>query len=137
MPRTTPALVRGIVEVDDDTWPSLSPFIEAANELVTEKCTASGYDDSRLRRIETWLAAHFYCCVDKRARQEQTGKVFETFESYVGNGLDLTAYGQQVKIFDTAGNLAALDNSLDKVTTTLPGGGKVVKTQWLGKKRCP
>ena len=55
--RTTPAAVALIIEVDNDI--SLTPFIEAANALVTEHCSADDYDATRLELIEQPLKPVF------------------------------------------------------------------------------
>ena len=120
MPRTTFGEVSAIVDVDDGD--DLTPFIGAANDLVTEVCAkpAYGYSVSRLARIECWLAAHFYCVWKPREKMEGAGKVQAVYQSTLDIGFNLTHYGQQVLRLDTAGGLAALDNSLKKVTTQLP-----------------
>lgn len=145
MPRTTAEAVggeEGIIEVDDSI--SLEPFIEAANELVTEICAAVMQDDgvtpfhsnSRLELIERWLSAHFYAVRDPRAHVEQVGLIRSHFESKVEYGLKNTRYGQQALRFDTSGALAAFDNALETTKQLdLPGveePGKKVKVRWLG-----
>src|SRR6185369_6739974 len=125
--RTTSTLVRGIVDADLDV--SLDPFIDAANELVTEICSfvedVDGnlrYTSSRLELIERWLAAHFYCILDARGRRERVSSLTFESQSKVDLGLDVTHYGQQAKRLDTAGGLAKLD---DKTKTT---AGKTLTT---------
>lgn len=108
--RTTPSQVEGIIEVDSDTWPDITPFIEIANDLVTEKCTASGYTDARLELIERWLSAHFYAIADPRTTSERADTVGESFQHKIGLGFALTHYGQQAMLLDTKGNLASLNN---------------------------
>ena len=67
--RVTDADVEALVDVDSSI--GLTPFIAAANELVTELCTDSGYTDARLTMIEAWLAAHFYMLRDQAVAQEK------------------------------------------------------------------
>lgn len=130
MPRTNDTLVRGVVEVEagDD----LTPFIAFANELVTECCTESGYSDYRLQMIETWLAGHLYNARNKQTTQESVGGVSVQYGNKVDLGFRYTFQGQQVLRLDTQGNLAALDNAVNKVTKTLTGGKKKVSLRWLG-----
>jgi hypothetical protein len=60
MARTTEAAVKLIIKVNETATPSLTPFIDAANMLVTKLCTSDDLDDDQLEIIERWLAAHFY-----------------------------------------------------------------------------
>ena len=132
--RTDEQAVRGInTEADEDV--DLYPFIEAASALVDEVCAPVTkadqvtlyYDDTRLELIERWLAAHFTCMNDPRTIIEQADRVREQFENKVDLGLQLTRYGQQVLILDTAGGLAALN------ANNIKGKGKLKpKALWLG-----
>lgn len=134
MARTTEALVKGIIKVK--TTIDLAPYIDAATELVTEVCSlatkADGslyYADARLLLIETWLAAHFYAIFDPRLSSVSVGQgaVSQSFMNKVDLGLNQTTYGQQVKLLDTYGGLAALDAKMKK-------GKTPVSVHWLGKK---
>lgn len=145
MPRTDADTVggeEGVIEVDPDI--SLDPFIEAANELVTEICAPVLKNDgvtpfhtnARLKLIETWLSAHFYAVRDPRAHVEQVGLIRSHFESKVEYGLKNTRYGQAALRFDTSGALAAFDNALETIKQASFQGveepGKKVKIVWLG-----
>lgn len=124
MARTTAELVAGIIEVDEDI--DITPFIDTANMLVTDVCGESEYSDAKLELIERWLSAHFYAVRDPRAIDEAVKGISERTESKVDLGLDFTRYGQQAKILDTEGNLAALDEQSTTVT-----GFRNVKPQML------
>jgi hypothetical protein len=139
MPRTTSDLVKGIINVKAGV--DLTPFILSANELVTECCEpvtrldgSPWHSDVRLELIERWLSAHFYAVFKPRSVSVTAGTVQESTESKVDIGLRVTKYGQQALDMDTSGALAALDNSLKKVTKALPGGGRSGVT-WLGTER--
>jgi hypothetical protein len=123
MPRTTPAAVSAIIEVDAAI--DLTPSIETANALVTELCAASGYSAARLELIERWLAAHFYAIRDPRAASEGAGGVSASYQHKVDLHFNQTTYGQQAMLLDTAGNLAALQAMMAQ------GKGRV-KAFWLG-----
>jgi len=130
MARTTPTLIGGIIEWDSDeskvTFISMTPFIDVANELVTECCGSSGYTAMRLELIERWLSAHFYTVRDPRVESEKAGPVSEKFQSKVGLGFDTSHYGQMAMRLDTEGGLAALNEQVKK-------GKKVtVGVTWLG-----
>lgn len=122
MARTTDEKVRAIMDVDA-TITDLSPFIEAANGLVTELCAASSYSDTRLENIETWLAAHFAASRDPRFQSEGLGEgVNYNKGQKLGMYLKNTTYGQNAMLLDTAGNLASLDE----------GPQRKVTFTWLG-----
>jgi len=130
MARTTPTLVGGIIEWDSDStkasYIALTPFIDAANELVTECCGSNDYTITRLELIERWLSAHFFTVRDPRAESEKAGSVSEKFQSKVDLGFDTSHYGQMAMRLDTEGGLAALNEQIKK-------GKKVtVGVTWLG-----
>lgn len=125
MARTTGALVSGIIEVDANI--SLDPFIEIANDLVTECCgDVVAYTAARLERIERWLAAHFYAVRDMRVESEKAGPVSEKKQSAVDLGFDTSHYGQTAMRLDTNGGLAALNQRAKKGVTDHVG------ITWLG-----
>lgn len=127
MPRTDEDAVKKIVKVKSGH--DLDPFIEAANQLVTDCCSDFDYSSEKLKRIETWLAAHFYCIQYSRALQTQVSGVQKTIQSKVDLFLSLTHYGQMAQVLDTAGGLSNLN------TDTGAGVRNVVATlTWLGKK---
>lgn len=126
MARTTEAAVRAIL--DDDTNIDVSPFIEVANDLVTELCTNSSYSTAKLELIERWLAAHFYAIRDMRVASEKAGSVGQSFQHKLGLNLLVTMYGQQVAMIDSAGNLAALSKRAEE------GKKKSVGFTWMGKE---
>jgi len=129
--RTTYAAVAKIIEVDLTITTDLVPFIEAANQLVTDVCgnydSDDQYDAGKLELIERWLAAHFYAIRDPRAKSEHAGPVGAGYQSKVDLGLDVTHYGQMAKRLDTVGGLAELDERLKK-------GKRIITPSltWLG-----
>lgn len=122
--RTTVAAVGLIIEVDATI--SLTPFIETANALVTECCSADNYDSTRLELIERWLSAHLYTIRDMRAESEKAGSVSEKKQSKVDLGFDTSHYGQTAMRLDTEGGLAALNTRSKKRSS------QVVGITWLG-----
>lgn len=127
MARTTAVAVKAIIEVDEDISDDLAPFIETANELVTELCApVATYTSTRLELIERWLAAHFYAIRDPRAASENASGVGASYQHQVGLNLNVTTYGQQAMILDTAGALAVLNKS------TTDGKRRAVGALWLG-----
>ncbi len=111
MARTTEELVRGVVEVDDAY--DLIPHIDNANYLVTAVCLPAGLSEAGMTRVETMLAAHFYCLMDPRINQEGADTAKAVYEGATstsgGTGLSFTRYGQQALRFDTTGALAAFE----------------------------
>jgi hypothetical protein len=131
--------VRKIVDADPDA--DITEYIDAANELVTEVCSGVKQDDGvtpyysshRLTVIEQWLAAHFYCIFDPRSQRERVAVLTYESQSKVGLALDVTHYGQQAKLLDTNGGLAALDAKAKATKTPIH---VVAKVKWLGTKHC-
>jgi hypothetical protein len=125
--RCSPDDVQAIIDYDP-AIENLDPFIEAANELVTEICApaVNGYSATRLKQIETWLAAHFLAVRDPRYASESMGQASASVQGQVGMNLSLTTYGQQAMLLDTKGGLARLDVHVAK------GQRATVSITWLG-----
>ncbi len=119
MARTTPELVAGIVEVEDGF--DLTPMIDTASMMVTDNCLNSGYDAAKLEMIERWLAAHCYKLFDNMIQAARVGPLDVQYTLKLDKGLASTYWGQQAMLLDTAGNLAKLDNSMDKVRNVTVG----------------
>ena len=126
MARTTDALVKGIIEVDTNI--TLTPFINAANMLVTQCCTdlETDYTAAQLVQIETWLSAHFYTVRDMRAEMEKAATVSEKFQSKVDLGFSTSHYGQMAMTLDFYGGLAALNENIKN------GNSSSIGITWLG-----
>jgi len=124
--RTTSALVEGIIENSENI--TLTPFIDAANMLVTQACAglADDYTSAELIKIETWLAAHVFTIRDMRAEAEKAGPVSEKKQSKVDLGFDTSHYGQMAMRLDYHGGLARLNEQTKK------GQGVVPAIAWLG-----
>jgi hypothetical protein len=86
----------------------VTPFIDAANALVTEILGSSALTTAHLKEIERWLAAHFIAVRDPRFSRVKIGGAEATFQGRYGLGLEHTSYGQQVLALDTTGKLANL-----------------------------
>ncbi len=134
-PRTTPELVRGIIDAQADV--DLTPFIATANLLVNVVCAASGYTDgyvgSQMELIERWLSAHFYTVFDNQLTAAKAGTVSVHYQNKIDYGLKSSIYGQQAILLDTAGNLAALENTAQikrKINVAILWGG--VRRCWPG-----
>lgn len=129
--RTTPLLVAGIIEVDEDI--PLDPFIDAASMVVDRVCATAKDDDgsdyynsANLEIIERWLAAHYYAIRDPRPVFEGVGKVQVSNESKVALNLNETRYGTTAMTLDTAGGLARLNKEMEL------GGRRRPSVHWLG-----
>lgn len=126
--RATPQDVRSILTFDSSIA-NLSPFIDMANELVTELCLpVAAYSDRRLKQIETLLAAHFICIRDPRYTSEHIGQASVTYQAHIGPNLELTPYGMQAQVLDTNGSLAWIDKHISQGKRAKPG------IVWLGTK---
>jgi len=114
MARVTDADIIELIDIDSTE--NLDPFINAANELVTELCSDSGYTAIRLAMIEAWLAAHFFMLRDQTVSpaSERAGEVGITYQYKIGLMLQQTKQGQTAMLLDTDGNLAALSKQLEE-----------------------
>ena len=126
--RTTTILVEGIIEVNSAIV--LTPFISAANSIVTQCCTnlTSDYTDAQLIIIETWLSAHFYTVRDMRVESEKAASMGEKFQSKVDLGFATSHYGQMAMILDWKGGLSALNEQIKKGVKRSPN------ITWIGKE---
>lgn len=125
--RTTDAKVREVLN-EDNTSILMTPFIEVANNLVTNyivtACGAS-YDATTLELIERWLSAFFYTVSDRRLASEITGRAEGVYQGKTDLGFDANEFGQMAKRIDTDGCLAKLDAN---------PGKRVVGARWEGTK---
>lgn len=108
MGRVTAPEVKEILDTNLSD-PVIDTFINAANLTVTEILG----DDTTLssdqkKEIERWLTAHLVACTRQQQKQsEKLGEAAVTYQGQTGKGLDATFYGQQVKVLDTTGKIAA------------------------------
>lgn len=112
------------------TVTDFTPFIEAADLLVTSQCANQGvYSTANLRTIETWLAAHFLALQTPEFLSERLGDESYQTAFRMGLGLNLTRYGQMVKVLDYLGGLAYIDEH--------PAKGKRARPSitYLGSRR--
>ena len=86
---------------------ALTVHITSAHLIIEQYIGTAGWDEDLATELERWLAAHLACTQDPQIKNERIGDASQTFEGQFGLGLDLTRYGQQVKILDTTGTLAA------------------------------
>ena len=129
MARTTRTLILGIIEVDASIVPNdaaMAPFIDLANEFVTEACTLvngpnPAYSGTRLELIERWLAAHLYTVRDPRSTSEKAGPVGVNYQSKVDLGFDTSHYGQTAMRIDTNGGLSKINKDTKKGKPTVGG----------------
>lgn len=111
MARTTASKVKEILNTSLSVT-KINAFITAANALVTNTLgTDTTLGDTLKEEIERWLTAHLI--VSARERQgikEGAGGAEITYQGKTGIGLDSTMYGQNVKVLDTTGRMAALSS---------------------------
>ena len=134
--RTSIALVQGICITDPILVGvdglGLTPFIDAANGLVTAVCAIPipqnhplqgmpPYTVDWLTQIETWLSAHFYTILDPQAASEAAGGVSTGYWGSVGLDLRQTRYGEQAIILDYFNFLGALQKRATDGTVPRPG----------------
>lgn len=95
----------------------LTPFIVAADALVDEVLSgSSGLNETLLKEIVRWLAAHFLASSRERSasvieQEIDTARTRFSSERILGEGLKSTQYGITALALDTTGNLAQLGKS--------------------------
>jgi hypothetical protein len=119
---TTLDMVRRIAEKAPEDFPDMDDdfqsFIDLANDLADELCvgdsliTGEPHTEDRLDKIKTWLAAHFACILDPQLVREEVSTLRAVYQQEVKLGLSQTRYGDQAKILDTSGGLAAWDKQV-------------------------
>ena len=122
--RTTSVAVQAICNVKSSV--SLTPFIEAANAIVTKHCTDTAFTATELELIERWLSAHCYKMRELHIEQERAGPVGRSFQTYLNLGFDNSTYGQMAMRLDWSGALSALNEQAKK------GAAITVGVTWLG-----
>ena len=125
MARVTDAEVEAIVDYDDNI--TLTPFINIANQLVTELCSDSNYSDNRLLEIERWLSGHFYVMRDQTFASTKAGSVAASYQYQIGLFFKQSKQGQTALALDTDGNLAKLGKQMED------GKGGSVVIGWMGQ----
>jgi hypothetical protein len=114
--RCTPNDVKAVLAPGKDydlrRNPPLDVFILTASLLVDEVETkaAGAYSASRLKTMETWLAAHAYKQSDKDFSARSTAGASGTFAGRTDMRLDSTLYGQMAQTLDTMGFLAVIES---------------------------
>lgn len=112
----------------------LQPYINAAEELVTELCGSLSYTANRLKQIETWLSAHFLAVSDSAYAESQIalediGEQQTQYQRLNPGKFGSTVYGQQAMMLDTLGGLAYIANH--------PSQGKRAKVGITYLGTCP
>jgi hypothetical protein len=127
--RTNALLVREVMAPgkDYDGRSSLTPFILKASLIVnrvaicaTSKGTPLSVEE--LLVMETWLAAHNYCCSDNKPANKSTSGASGSYQGQTGKGIEGTTYGLGALESDPSGCLRGI---------LLPG--QKVGAFWLGK----
>lgn len=120
MARTDEGLVEEVLNnYNEDV--SLSVFVDDASLIVGQIIPSdSGYSNTLLQRIETYVAAHLYEMVHGRVASERIGSsggagLSESYSFKGGMGFDQTVYGQMAKRVDVGGYLAGHDNAMNTI----------------------
>jgi len=126
MARVTATEVKEIIDTDlSDAI--VDVFINSANIIVTDRLgDNTDITADHKKEIERWLSAHLVAIRDQRSESEKVGDASVKYQGKTGLGLDVTLYGQQVKVLDTTGTLDNLGKPsatltvIDTITTTVP-----------------
>ncbi len=130
-PRTTPAAVIDILQVDYDalTSPPLTGYIETASNIIDGCVICASQKKVPLTTttqelMERWLAAHLYVSMDQTYKGRATLRASGQFQGMTGMMLMASKYGQMAVASDPSGCL----NNVDKQSR--------VRAFWGGKSRC-
>lgn len=97
-----------VLEIITTTLTDIDTFVNTANLFVTNHLGSSSLDDTTLKEIERYVAAHFVAMTDTRVKSEKVDVLGTTFVTTVGMGLEASVYGQQAIILDSTGTLASI-----------------------------
>jgi hypothetical protein len=97
----------------------LTPFIDLAHLVVEENLAAEGLTEARLKEIERWLSAHFYCILSPRANSESAGVSTSYEANSKAEGFQSTRYGLQACALDTTGTLMSFGTGKMKSTVKM------------------
>lgn len=114
MARTDSTSVEGVLGSDYNGTTVLTPYITAANLIVTrmnECAVRKGYtiSDTELLTIETWLAAHAYVQMDQTLASKSTQQASASFHGQTAMNFDNSKYGQMAQSIDPSSCLSALN----------------------------
>lgn len=130
--RVTAEDVKQIIVTDKEDA-VIEAFISAASLTVDAILADQDLTDDQLQEIERWLSAHLMACaVEPQIVKEQVGNASATYAGITKMGLNATLYGQQVKILDTTGLLAAQEEQLGRREASIyaiPGPDRTYDTE--------
>lgn len=92
-----------------ETSVTVDPFITTASLMIDKHLQGKGLSSDELKHIELYLSAHLVTLNDPRAQSEGSADQRVTFQGKTGLGLDASHYGQTVKMLDSTGALARLE----------------------------
>jgi len=108
--RNTPAEVQEIVATNLDTE-RIQAYIDGASALVDSQIVGKGLNDTLLKEIERWLAAHLLVTTSQRQLEKASaGSAGATFFGKSGMGLNSSTFGQTVLHMDKTGTLRNLND---------------------------
>lgn len=123
--RTNDSLVKELLGDNYNSRSSLGQYVLAANVMVNRAATCASAKGvtvtaAEWKVIETWVAAHMYCCMDAMYVSRSTSGASGSFQRTTGKGLDGTEYGQMAMRLDPS-NCLTEQNSTQRMTL-----------EWLG-----
>jgi hypothetical protein len=116
----TPADVRVVYPGTAASDPTIQVHIDTAALIIADELADSGLSQTRLDKIQTYLAAHFLYVSETGGgaggglKSEKMGEAEDTYfspEETGGFGLASTSFGQQAMVLDTTGTLAGKASS--------------------------
>ena len=109
MPRANENDVLEILDGTSLDAEDVTPFLTAANLLVTQQLGSEGLGDALLKEIERWVAAHFVAAKEKQVKSETIGGVSQSYQTgSAPAGLGTTVYGERALMLDPTSRLAQM-----------------------------
>lgn len=125
MARITTSDLQEVITIESGFDPT--PFITAASSLTDWVASKTSLlSSAQLVSIETFLAAHFYSCYDRRIAAERAGDASATYDGKSDMYLESTQYGQAAMVIDISGCLGKHNAELKE------GKKHNAQMAWLG-----
>lgn len=115
--RVTPEEVIEIMDTALDET-TVEPYCNSANVFVNAVLSTAGLDETVLKEIEKWTAAHMIAMTKERqSKEEGAGTAFIKYAGEWGKGMLQTSYGQMAIALDPSGTLENLSKGKGKAYT--------------------
>jgi hypothetical protein len=96
----------------------IDPYITSASVFIDSQTALASLDESLLKEMERWLAAHMVASTKERqSKEEGAGGAYIKYAGYWALGLDGTSYGQTLLALDPTGTFSNLSKRKGQAST--------------------